>query len=60
MKLDDFLRFAKIASVMRNGSSDEMKAMRSDEDTVKFVARMADDGVVDAWLKLYDEIAREI
>lgn len=58
-KCEDFIKFLKIANTMRNGTPEEVRALRSDEASVKFVARMAENGVVDSWLKAYDEISKE-
>ena len=58
-KCEDFIKFLKIANTMRNGTPEEIRALRSDEASVKFVARMAENGVVDSWLKAYDEISKE-
>ena len=57
--LEDYMKFIKIANTMRNGSQQEVNQLRNNPETVRFVASMAEKGLVDSWLKAYDEITRE-
>ena len=61
MKLtDDFIKFLAICNAMRNGTLEERKAVHESEENTKFLLRVTEEGLLDTWLSLADDIFNRV